>query len=39
MGIDFDKPSNMFQVIDNTKYQICSTYPKYIIGPKVISLE
>ena len=38
MGIDLDK-SPLFRVCNNEQYQLCSTYPKKIIVPRVMKDE
>lgn len=38
-GIDFSSPGCQFQLFDNTNYNLCRTYPRWIILPRNVSLH
>ena len=39
MGIKFEKSTCKFRLYDNTKFQLCETYPAYLIVPATLSDE
>ena len=38
-GIEFEKSDCQFKILDNSKFQVCQTYPKLLVVPKSMSQD